>query len=50
MDLKMYILYELIDLHPKIKSKLGYLNYFYETLGIFGPKTMFLQNIRNLKF
>ena len=38
MNLKMYIFSELIDLHPKNKSKSGYLKYFYEIFGIFGPK------------
>jgi len=34
----MYIFSELIDLHPKNKSKSGYLKYFCEIFGIFGPK------------
>ena len=38
MDLKMYILSELIDLHSEIKSKSGCLEYSYGIFGIFGPE------------
>ena len=44
MNLKMYIFSELIDLHPKNKSKSGYL-YFYETFGIFEQKIADLAKI-----
>ena len=50
MNLKMYIFSELIDLHPKNKSKSGYLKYFYEIFGIFGPKIADLAKFCDLKF
>ena len=45
MNLKMYIFSELIDLHPKNKSKSGYLKYFNEIFGIFEQKIADLAKI-----
>ena len=50
MNLKMYIFSELIDLHPKNKSKSGYLTYFYEIFGIFEQKIADLAKFCDLKF
>ena len=38
MNLKMYIFSELIDLHPKNKSKSDYLKCFCKNFGNFGKK------------
>ena len=50
MNLKMNIFSELIDLHPKNKSKSGFFQYFYKNFVIFEQKIADFQKFRDLKF